>query len=111
MPSSSPSYGDDLAYIHDVGFGSFARHASRRLLAELRRLKLREGRVIELGCGSGITSAALAKAGYDAMMRGEGHEFTGFGNKLQAMMTRVLSENTLARMHEGMAKPGSAPTH
>ena len=67
MPSSSPSYGDDLAYIHDVGFGSFARHASRRLLAELRRLKLREGRVVELGCGSGITSAALAKAGYDVL--------------------------------------------
>lgn len=55
--------------------------------------------------------AMVAKAGYDAMMRGEGHEVTGFGNKLQAMMTRVLSENTLARMHEGMAKPGSAPTH
>lgn len=67
MPSSAPSYGDDLAYIHDTGFGSFARHAVRRLLAELRRLKLREGRMIELGCGSGISSAVLASAGYDVL--------------------------------------------
>lgn len=55
--------------------------------------------------------AMVARAGYDAMMRGEGHEVSGFGNKLQALMTRVLTDNTLAGMHEGMAKPGSAAKH
>jgi short-subunit dehydrogenase len=51
--------------------------------------------------------AMVAKAGYDAMLRGDGHEVSGFHNKLQAMMTRLLPTSQLARMHEGMAKPGS----
>jgi len=67
MPSQEPGYGDDLSYIHDVGFGSFAQHAARMFLAELRGRKLREGRIVELGCGSGITSAAFAKAGYEVL--------------------------------------------
>ena len=67
MSSIPPSYGDDLAYIHDVGFGSFAQHAARSVLKELRRLKLRHGRIVELGCGSGITSAALVRSGYDVL--------------------------------------------
>jgi short-subunit dehydrogenase len=51
--------------------------------------------------------AMVAKAGYDAMLRGDGHEVSGFANKMQAMMTRVLSDDQLAKMHEGMAKPES----
>jgi len=50
----------------------------------------------------------VARAGYDAMLRGDGHEVSGFGNKLQAAMTRVLNDDQLAKMHEGMAKPGTA---
>lgn len=50
--------------------------------------------------------AMVAKAGYDAMLRGDGHEVSGFANKLQAAMTRVLNDDQLAKMHEGMAKPG-----
>jgi short-subunit dehydrogenase len=52
--------------------------------------------------------AMVAAAGYEAMLRGDGHEVSGFGNKLQAMMTRVLSDDQLAKMHEGMARPGTA---
>jgi short-subunit dehydrogenase len=55
--------------------------------------------------------AMVAKAGYDAMLRGDGHEVSGFSNKLQAAMSRVLTDDQLAKMHEGMAKPGSAAKH
>lgn len=53
----------------------------------------------------------VAKAGYAAMLRGDGHEVSGVANKLQAMMTRVLNDDQLAKMHEGMAKPGSGTAH
>ncbi|HZY68375.1 MAG TPA: SDR family NAD(P)-dependent oxidoreductase, partial [Devosia sp.] len=52
--------------------------------------------------------AMVAKVGYEAMLRGDGHEVSGFANKLQAAMTRVLNGDQLAKMHEGMAKPGTA---
>jgi len=66
----------------------------------------------KVGAGKKDDPRMVAKAGYDAMMRGDGHEVSGFANKLQAMMTRVLGDEQLAKMHEGMAKPGSAlPRH
>lgn len=51
--------------------------------------------------------AMVARVGYRALLRGDGHEVAGFGNKLQAMMTRFLSDDRLADMHEGMARPGT----
>jgi short-subunit dehydrogenase len=62
----------------------------------------------KVGSGSKDDPAMVAKAGYEAMLRGDGHEVSGFANKLQAAMTRVLNEGQLAKMHEGMAKPGTA---
>ncbi|WP_055048855.1 SDR family NAD(P)-dependent oxidoreductase [Devosia sp. A16] len=64
----------------------------------------------KVGAGKKDDPRMVAKAGYDAMLRGDGHEVSGFANKLQAMMTRVLGDKQLAKMHEGMAKPGSAPS-
>ncbi len=49
----------------------------------------------------------VARAGYDALMRGDAHEVAGWANKLQAMMTRFLPDGQLAEMHRGMAEPGS----
>jgi short-subunit dehydrogenase len=63
----------------------------------------------KVGAGKKDDPRMVAKAGYEAMLRGDGHEVSGFGNKLQAMMTRVLGDKQLAQMHEGMAKPGTAP--
>lgn len=60
-------YRPDLAYIHDAGFGFHARHAAALLLAELKRFSMHAGRVVELGCGSGILSEQVADAGYDVM--------------------------------------------
>jgi SAM-dependent methyltransferase len=60
-------YGTDLAYVHDVGFGGFARDGGRWILAQLRRRGIRGGRVVDLGCGSGIWAAMLCRAGYDVL--------------------------------------------
>lgn len=60
MPIES-AYRDDLARIHDAGFGHFARSAARVLIDELsdaQRL------VVDLGCGSGILAEALGAAGH-----------------------------------------------
>jgi SAM-dependent methyltransferase len=57
-------YGDDLAYIHDVGFGSFARSAAPFLLKLLRQEGKTDGLVVDLGCGSGILAKELCDAGY-----------------------------------------------
>jgi len=62
---SNPIYQEDLAYIHDVGFGDLARGAAPAIVARLQALGLRAGTVVELGCGSGILLAALSTAGYD----------------------------------------------
>ena len=61
------AYRDDLAYIHDAGFGSLARHAAPVLLNGLQQRGIDRGLVIDLGCGSGILAQALAAAGYDVL--------------------------------------------
>jgi len=61
------AYDADLAYIHDAGFGAIARHAAALLIAELRGAGLHRGVVVDLGCGSGILSAAVAQAGYEVL--------------------------------------------
>lgn len=60
-------YQNDLAYIHDTGFGGLARGAAPGLLSLLRRSGLTEGVVVDLGCGSGIWAQALARAGYSVV--------------------------------------------
>ncbi len=61
------AYQNDLAYIHDAGFGDLARHAAPVLLDALRRRGIDGGLVIDLGCGSGILSRDIAAAGYDVL--------------------------------------------
>lgn len=58
------AYDEDLAYVHDQGFGEFARKASPGLLRMLRRSGVRDGVVVDLGCGSGIWARELSDAGY-----------------------------------------------
>lgn len=59
------AYAEDLAHIHDHGFGMIARGAVATLLDALSAAGLRSGTVVELACGSGISSRILADAGYD----------------------------------------------
>jgi SAM-dependent methyltransferase len=61
------AYASDLAYVHDRGFGAFARGSAPGLLKLLRRHGITGGRVVDLGCGSGIWARALTDAGYDVL--------------------------------------------
>jgi SAM-dependent methyltransferase len=61
------AYGDDLAFIHDDGFGGFAREASHVLVNALQGRGITEGLVIDLGCGSGILSGVVTGRGYQAL--------------------------------------------
>jgi SAM-dependent methyltransferase len=61
------AYHDDLAYIHDSGFGRYSRNAAPVLLSALRERELHNGLVVDLGCGSGILSGELSSAGYDVL--------------------------------------------
>jgi SAM-dependent methyltransferase len=58
-------YFTDLAYIHDAGFGRFARQAAPEVAAILRRHGIRRGHVVEVGCGSGVAARALVERGYE----------------------------------------------
>jgi SAM-dependent methyltransferase len=61
------AYREDLAYIHDAGFGGYACGAAALLLEELPRRGFDRGLVIDLGCGSGILSEALSARGFDLL--------------------------------------------
>lgn len=60
-------YDEDLAYIHDVGFSGFARDAGPGLLEIFRQRGVTKGRVVDLGCGSGIWAERLVRAGFDVV--------------------------------------------
>ena len=75
-------YDEDLAYIHHEGFGDFARSAGTQLLKLFRRHHIREGLVVDLGCGSGIWAAKLVEAGYDV-----------FGVDISGQMVKLAKES------------------
>jgi short-subunit dehydrogenase len=52
--------------------------------------------------------ADVAKAGFEAMLNGEGDVVSGWKNKLQAAMANVTPSEMLAEQHRKMAEPGSA---
>ncbi|HMF18003.1 MAG TPA: class I SAM-dependent methyltransferase [Gemmataceae bacterium] len=61
------AYERDLAYIHDRGFGALARRSAPGLLQLFRQHRITEGRVVDLGCGSGIWAKELTDAGYQTL--------------------------------------------
>ena len=61
------AYENDLAYIHDVGFGGFAKNSAPGLLMMLRQNGITDGLVVDLGCGSGLWARELSKAHYDVL--------------------------------------------
>lgn len=63
----SHAYREDLSWIHDLGFGDLARNAAELLLQTLAADGVREGLVVDLGCGTGILAEAVSKAGYDVL--------------------------------------------
>ena len=61
------AYKNDLTYIHDVGFGDFAKNSAPGLLELLRQNGITDGLVVDLGCGSGLWARELSKAHYDVL--------------------------------------------
>ena len=53
-------------------------------------------------------AAAVARIGYDAMMRGDGDVVSGWQNKLQSAIANLIPSGALAAMHRRKAEPGSA---
>lgn len=53
-------------------------------------------------------AAEVARAGFDAMMRGEGDIVTGMKNKLQSSVANLTPAGALAKQHRKMAEPGTA---
>lgn len=57
-------YGADLAWIHHVGFGELVDEGGRALLQRLADEGIRDGRLVDLGCGSGTFAREAARAGF-----------------------------------------------
>src|SRR5215203_2572535 len=52
-------------------------------------------------------AADVAKAGFDAMMRGDGDVVAGWKNKVQTTIANVTPAGVLAEQHRKMTEPGS----
>ena len=61
------AYKADLAYIHDVGFGDFARRSAPAILEILGQNGIETGLVVDLGCGSGLWAKELSDGGYTVL--------------------------------------------
>jgi len=64
MESDAPYYRDDLAYVHDRGYGFHADACAPGILELLHPVRQRGGLVLEIGCGSGLLTRHLVKAGH-----------------------------------------------
>jgi SAM-dependent methyltransferase len=64
MKRSSDAYGDDLAYIHNIGYDFHARGLAPALLKLFEKARLAGSVVVDVGCGGGIWAQQLAKAGH-----------------------------------------------
>lgn len=57
-------YTTDLAYVHDAAFGDLARAAAPAIVRTLRAHGIARGRIVELGCGSGVAARHFVECGY-----------------------------------------------
>ncbi len=62
---SHPIYRRDLAYIHAVGFGSFATGVAAEIVRLLRTSSIGIRRVVDAGCGAGQLTKVLMEAGFE----------------------------------------------
>ena len=62
----------------------------------------------KIGAGKNDDPAGVAKAGFEAMLNGEGDVVTGWMNKLQTAIANITPSDMLAERHRKQAEPGSA---
>jgi SAM-dependent methyltransferase len=60
-------YNEDLAYIHDVGFQDYVLQAMPEILTILKHKQFSSGLIVDLGCGSGLSTEVLHQAGYQVL--------------------------------------------
>ncbi|MEO5922433.1 MAG: class I SAM-dependent methyltransferase [Bryobacteraceae bacterium] len=65
MATSDGYSSDDLVYIHDDGFHSYAMDAAPALLSILKERGIHKGLVVDLGSGTGRWVKELSDAGYE----------------------------------------------
>jgi SAM-dependent methyltransferase len=63
--TSEPYYRDDLALVHDRGYGQHGMRVAPGILALLE--PVRGGRVLEIGCGAGALTKHLLSAGHQVL--------------------------------------------
>jgi SAM-dependent methyltransferase len=63
-PDATRWYGEDIAYIHDVGHAEFALGSAPGILQILDQNGIHDGLVVDLGCGSGLWARELVDSGY-----------------------------------------------
>jgi SAM-dependent methyltransferase len=76
-------YGEDLAYIHDVGHADFALDSAPGIKGILEQSGIRGGLIVDLGCGTGLLARKLIDAGYDV-----------FGIDISGAMIETARERT-----------------
>ncbi|HYG61856.1 MAG TPA: class I SAM-dependent methyltransferase [Thermoanaerobaculia bacterium] len=111
-PSASPAqtrifdFREDIAYVHDAGAADFARKAAPALLEILRGNGIPRGRVVDLGCGTGVWARELLQAGY----RVTGVD-TSRDRLLQARQTAPEAQlKRAASLHDAELPPCNAVT-
>ena len=62
----------------------------------------------KIGVEEKMSAAEVAQQGFETMMNGEANVITGFRNKMQVAMSRVMGSETLAEKHRKEAEPGTA---
>ncbi|WP_019499767.1 class I SAM-dependent methyltransferase [Pseudanabaena sp. PCC 6802] len=60
-------YNEDLAYIHDVGYRDYALKSMPGILEILQHDNISTGLIIDLGCGSGLSTEILDRNGYQVL--------------------------------------------
>jgi SAM-dependent methyltransferase len=60
-------YNEDLAYIHDVGFRDYALKSTPGILEIFKQHQIDSGLIVDLGCGSGLSTEILHQAGYPVL--------------------------------------------
>ena len=61
----------------------------------------------KVGQGKKDDAAMVARTGFDAMMKGEADDASGWKNKLQSTLANITPAGMLAEQHRKMAEPGS----
>ncbi|WP_071882331.1 class I SAM-dependent methyltransferase [Stanieria cyanosphaera] len=57
-------YKEDLAYIHDIGYSDYALKSAPEILNLLSQNNIKEGLIVDLDCGSGLSALEFTKAHY-----------------------------------------------